>query len=838
MSDLPISSVIPAVKHALFLGTKLVLSAPPGAGKTTGIPPAFLDAPWLEGRKIVMLEPRRLAARTAAEQIARTLGESVGQTVGYRIRLESRVSAATRIEIVTEGILTRRLQNDPMLEDVALVIFDEFHERSIHADLGLALCLEIQKELREDLRLMIMSATLDTDAASRLLGGAPVVQSKGRMFPVDTLYTPPAPYEDPLRAAAAAVLRALREEAGSILVFLPGAREIRSVHRRLSEASLDSSTQLVPLFGALDRQAQDRAILPAPPGIRKVVLASAIAETSLTIEGIRVVIDAGLMRVPRFDVRSAMTRLETLPVSRDSAEQRRGRAGRLEPGVCYRLWSEGRHQTLLERSSPEILTVDLSPLALELAAWGLASPDSLSWIDPPPQAAFSQARELLAQLGAVDRQGRITGHGKQMASFGLHPRLSHMILAAQDCGMGGLACEVAAILGERDFLNAGPGGRDSDLRLRVEALRGADSGGKPDFHGMGVKKGTRKSIQKIANHLKSRLKCHQERGDINAAGIVLSFAYPDRIAVRRPGEDPRFQLSNGRGAYFTSHEPLCAETYLAVADLDGARQESMIFLAAPVSYEDLMEYHGEQIIEQDMVEWDRRGQAVLARRQELFGKVVLKDAPLPRPDPGRVAGAMCDGIHRMGLEVLPWTKRLRAWQARVLLLREEKAGGISWPDVSDAHLSETLDTWLLPFLSGISRRDQLSRLDLKTALTALLSWQEQTALDRLAPTHITAPSGSRIPVTYTPGDAPFLSVRLQEMFGATDTPAIAGGAILLTLHLLSPAGRPVQVTQNLKSFWESAYFEVKKDLKGRYPKHHWPDNPLEATPTNRIKIKS
>jgi ATP-dependent helicase HrpB len=782
-----------------------------------------------------MLEPRRLAARTAAARIARMLGESVGQTVGYRIRLESRVSAATRIEIVTEGILTRRLQNDPMLEDVALVIFDEFHERSFHADLGLALCLEVQREVREDLRLMVMSATLDTEAVSRLLDSAPVVKSEGRMFPVETRYVSPAPTLDLFRDVTAAVLKALREETGSVLVFLPGAREIRGIHQRLLEADLDASVRVVPLYGALDRTAQDRAILPPPLGIRKVVLATAIAETSLTIEGIRIVIDAGLMRVPRFDVRSAMTRLETIPVSLDSADQRRGRAGRLETGVCYRLWSEGRHQTLLERSNPEILSVDLSPLALELAAWGVASSGTLSWIDPPPSAAFGQARRLLTQLGALDSHGRITGHGKRMASFGLHPRLSHMILAAGVSGMSALACDVAAILGERDFLNVGTGERDSDLRLRLEALRDAPAGDVNFFHGMRVNKGVLGIVRKNADHLKSRLKCRQENDDIGTAGIVLSFAYPDRIAVRRPGDAPRYRLSNGRGAFFTSPEPLSAETYLAVADLDGARQESRIFLAAPVSYEDLMEYHGERTIEKDVVEWDNRCQTTVSRRQVLLGKVVLKDAPLPRPDPGRVAEAMCEGVRRMGLEVLPWTKQLRAWQARVLLLREENAGGISWPDVSDERLSETLDTWLLPFLSGISRRHQLLRLDLKAALTALLSWQKKTALDRLAPTHVTVPSGSRIPVTYSPGDAPVLAVRLQEMFGATDTPTIAGGTIPLTLHLLSPAGRPVQVTKSLQSFWKSAYFDVKKDLKGRYPKHHWPDDPLTALPTNRTK---
>ncbi len=782
-----------------------------------------------------MLEPRRLAARTAADYIARRLGETVGRTAGYRIRLETRVSRATRIEIVTEGILTRLLQNDPRLEDIGMVIFDEFHERSLHADLGLALCLEVQKAFREDLRLMIMSATLDTHSISRLLEGAPVIESEGRMFPVETRYLPPAHSEDPIRWAAAAVLKVLREEGGSILVFLPGGREIRYVHRLLAKAGLDSSIRVVPLYGALGREIQDRAILPAPPGIRKVVLATSIAETSLTIEGIRIVIDAGLMRVPKFDVRSAMTRLETLPVSRESADQRRGRAGRLEPGVCYRLWSEESHHGLLERSSPEILTVDLSSLALELAAWGVSSPDMLPWIDPPPTAAFTQARNLLSDLGALDGRGHITDHGKKMVALGLHPRLCHMMLSARRLGMASLACEMAAVLGERDFLISGPDGRDSDLRLRVEALHGIFEGGAGYFSGMQVDRAALRIIKKAVDRLKSQLKCEKTPYDINAAGLVLSFAYPDRVAVRRPGDDPRFQLSNGRGAYFASPEPLSAESLLVVAELDGAQRESMIFLAAPISFESLIEHHGDRIVEREIVEWDRRSQAVPARKQTLLGKAVLEDAPLSRPDPTRVAKAMCDGILRMGLDVLPWTKPLRAWQARVLLMREVNAGKISWPDVSDTNLLETLEIWLLPFLTGISRRDHLSRLDLKNALTALLSWHEQTALDRLAPTHITVPSGSRIPVTYIPGEFPVLAVRLQEMFGAIDTPSIADGTIPLLLHLLSPAGRPVQVTRNLKSFWESTYFEVKKDLKGRYPKHHWPDDPLEATPTNRTK---
>jgi len=836
MPCLPIASVLPEVKRALSEGTRLVLSAPPGAGKTTAVPPALLHEPWLQGRRILMLEPRRLAARTAAERIAWMLGETLGQTVGYRIRLESRVGPATRIEILTEGILTRYLQDDPLLERTGLVIFDEFHERSLHADLGLALCLEVQRELREDLRLVVMSATLDTRAISGLLGNAPVVESRGRIFPVDTRYRPSPQPVDPVRAVAAAVQRALREETGGILVFLPGGREIRCAHRLLAEAGLGPAVAVVPLYGALGREAQNRALSPAPEGRRKVVLASAIAETSLTIEGIRVVIDAGLMRVPRFDVRCAMSRLETLPVTRDAADQRRGRAGRTGPGVCYRLWSEARHRSLLERAAPEMLTVDLTQLVLELAAWGVSDPAELSWLDPPPAAAYAQARALLMELGALDPEGRIRTQGRQMAALGLHPRLSHMLLRARGLALGDLACEVAAILGERDFLSAASPGRDSDLRSRLEALREYRPHGPSEFHGMRVDTASLGRIRRTATLLKSRLKCgRNEAGGPAEAGTVLSLAYPDRIAVRRPGEAPRFQLTNGLGAYFAAPEPLSAESYLAVAELDGVQREAMIFLAAALSFEALFEQYKDRIADHESVEWDRRRQAVLSRRQVLLGKAVLKTFPLQDPDPGRVARAMCEGIRQMGLAALPWTKPLRAWQARVLLLRELAAGGISWPDLTDPHLLERLDQWLAPFLSGISRREHLPRLDLGAALASHLSWRQQEALDRLAPTHIRVPSGSRIPIRYEAGAEPVLAVRLQEMFGATETPAIVAGRLPLVLHLLSPAGRPVQVTRDLKGFWENTYFEVKKDLRGRYPKHHWPDDPLAALPTNRTK---
>jgi ATP-dependent helicase HrpB len=834
-NSLPIISVVPDVKRLLASGGNLVLSAPPGSGKTTGIPPALLDEPWLAGQKILMLEPRRIAARAAAGQIARMLNEPVGETVGYRIRMESRVSPATRIEIVTEGILTRYIQTDPGLTGTGLVIFDEFHERSIHADLGLALCLDAQKGLREDLRLLVMSATLDTDAVSRILGDAPVVKGEGRMFPVEIRHTAASSAPDPCRDTAAAVLKAVREETGSILVFLPGAREIRNVHRHLTEAGVGPDLMIAPLYGALGRHAQERAIAPVSGGMRKIVLATDIAETSLTIEGIRIVIDAGLMRVPRFDVRSAMTRLKTVPVTRDSADQRAGRAGRLGPGICCRLWSRELHDTLIERSIPEILTSDIASLALELAVWGVRDPNRLSWLDPPAGAAFSQARDLLLDLGAIDNKGLITGHGRRMASLGIHPRLAHMILTARSFGMGALACETAAILGERDFLSTGPAGRDSDLRLRIDALRASNLPGHTNSHCMDA--ALLRMIRKTTDQLKSRMNCTGDAGPVDDLGVVLSFAYPDRISVRRPGDLPRYLLANGRGACFLSPEPLSAEDYLVIADLDGAEPESVIFMAAPVSFEDLSRYCKDRITERRFIEWDRRSRSVLSRRQALIGKAAMKDLPLPDPDPDRVAEAMCEGIRQMGMEALPWTRQLRSWQNRVLLMKSVAAEGMEWPDISDGRLLATIETWLRPFLSGITRAGQLSRVDLSSALLSLLTWQHRNALDRLAPTHFTVGSGSRILIDYSNPEAPVLSVRLQEMFGALETPAIAGGSIPMLLHLLSPAGRPVQVTRDLKSFWQTAYFEVKKVLKGRYPRHHWPDNPLEAPPTNRTKKK-
>ncbi|MFC5355331.1 ATP-dependent helicase HrpB [Azospirillum himalayense] len=841
---LPIDPVLPELLAALDGRGVAVLQAPPGAGKTTRVPLALLDRPWLAGRKVIVLEPRRLAARAAARRMAAMLGESVGETVGYRVRLDTKVGPKTRIEVVTDGLFLRQLQEDPELPTVGAVLFDEFHERGIDSDLALALVQEARGALRDDLRLVVMSATLDGAPVATLLGGAPMVTSEGRAFPVETrhLDAPATNTSGGTRvedAVAAAVRRALREESGNALVFLPGAGEIRRVQSLLESADLGPGTVIAPLYGDLTADAQDRAIAPSPAGTRKIVLATPIAETSLTIEGIRIVVDGGLMRVPRFDPRSGMTRLVTAKVSQASAEQRRGRAGRLEPGVCYRLWPEPSHKALAPFTPPEIMDADLAPLALELAVWGVADPSSLAWLDPPPAAAMSQARELLRELGALDADGGITAHGRRMAGFGVHPRLAHMMLKGKAMGLGALACEVAALLGERDIVRAQPGFRDADLRLRVELLRGLDDDGRVRGAGRGltVERGGAQQALKQARNWKRQLGVKGNGGDLGATGLLVALAYPDRIGQRRPGGSTggaaaQYRLSNGRGAYFQDAEPLSAEDWLAVADLDGAARESRIFLAAPLTLAELEEAFAEHIRSETVVAWDGREQTVLARRRRMLFALALEDKRLPNPPAEAIAAAMLEGIREMGLTALPWTDELRKWQTRVLFLRRRE--GEEWPDVSDTALLETMEEWLAPFLNGASRRAHLDRVELGNALRGLLPWAMQQRLDKEAPTHVEVPSGSRIPIDYS-GDEPVLAVRLQEMFGLAETPRIAGERVPLLLHLLSPARRPVQVTRDLASFWANAYKAVKADLKGQYPKHYWPDNPLEAEPTARAK---
>ena len=837
MSRLPIEDVLPALRDALNAQRNVLLTAPPGAGKTTRVPLALLDARWLQGKKLLMLEPRRLAARAAAHRMASTLHEPVGATVGYRMRLDTKVGPHTRIEVVTEGILTRLLQHDPALSGYAAVLFDEFHERSLQADAGLALCLETQRLFRPDLRLLVMSATLDCGPVSELLGQAPVIVCEGRVFPVETRYL-----DQPLSAhldvaVTQIVRRSVAQDHGSLLVFLPGMAEIRRVERKLLDADLGSTIHVAPLHGDLPQEAQDAAITPAAPGMRKIVLATSIAETSLTIEGVRVVIDAGQLRVPRFDPRSGLTRLDTIRVTQDSAEQRRGRAGRVEPGICYRLWTEKEQATLTARRPPEMLEADLAPLMLELALWGTQDPSELSWLTPPAAGAVAQAKELLTRLGALSATGHITPHGTEMAGLPLHPRLAHMLIKADPLKSTSLACEIAALLSERDILRGPAGWRNADLRLRLDVLHGQLD----HSAGATVDRGACQRVKRTAALWRQQLarqaagRQADEHEDSHAVGRLLALAYPDRIAQRQPGHDARYLLANGRGALFANPDPLASEPYLVIADLDAGTQWARIDLAAPIPRNDIELLYADAITQTEAVAWDDTTRAVRASRLRRLGSLVLSEDALSKPEPALIVHALMEGVRRTGLAALAWTQELRQWRARVEFLRRVEGADSTWPDLSDEALLRTLDEWLGPYVHGVTTLDRVTRMDLAQPLHALLSWEQQRRLDQLAPTHLTVPSGSNIRVDYETPDFPVLAVRLQELFGCKETPRVAGGRIPVMLHLLSPAKRPVQVTKDLASFWANAYQEVRKELRGRYPKHHWPEDPLTAPPTAKAK---
>jgi len=831
---LPIEPLLPDIAGALASAGVLVLRAPPGAGKTTLVPLSLLHQPWLAGRKILVLEPRRLAARAAARRMATLLGEPLGGTAGYRIRRETVVGPATRIEVVTEGILTRMLQSDPGLEDTGLVIFDEFHERSIHADLGLALALETRAVLRPDLRLLVMSATLEGEAVARLLGEAPVISSEGRTFPVETRYLPRRTDQWVEPAVAGAVRQALAETEGDLLVFLPGQAEIRRTAALLAEEPevAGGSVTLHPLYGMMPGEAQDRALLPAPSGQRKVVLATAIAETSLTIEGVRTVVDSGLARVPRYSPRSGMTRLTTVRVSRAAADQRRGRAGRTAPGVCYRLWAEAENHGLLTRTTPEMLSADLAPLALELAVAG-ADPERMAWLDPPPSAALGEARSLLRQLGALGADGGVTPHGRRMAHLGAHPRIAHLLLMGRALGCDVLAARLAALLEERDILRAEAGAGDADLALRLDLLDRRDA--PPEVHGMPVDRGALERVVQEAHAWRRELRRLPPAPTLPSpvsAGALLAFAYPDRVGQLRAGQAGRFLLRNGQGAV-TSSPTLALSPYLVAADLDGDRRESRLWLGLPVAEQEIRRHFEEQITHEEVVRWEDGAEAVVAVRREHLGAIVLRESVLPEPDPAPVLAELLAWIRRAGLGVLAWNEEAIRLRQRLAFLHHTVRD--PWPDVGDRALLEQLEAWLGPDLPDVRKRGQLAGVDPGPALMRWLGWERRADLDRLAPSHLKVPSGSLLRLDYSDPAAPVLAVRLQEVFGLTETPRLAGGQVAVTLHLLSPARRPVQVTRDLAGFWRSSYFDVRKEMKGRYPKHEWPEDPLSAAPTRRAR---
>ncbi len=804
----PIHEALPALKAALAERNRAVLVAPPGAGKTTIVPLELLTEAWMAGGKIILLEPRRLAARAAAERMAATLGEPVGQTVGFRVRMQSKVSAATRIEVVTEGVFTRMILGDPELAGVACVIFDEFHERSLDADLGLALARDAQGLLREDLRILVMSATLDGAAVAKLLGDAPVIESLGRAWPVETHYLG---RDERLRLedrTVRAVERALAAETGSLLVFLPGQGEILRTAERLRERPRPR-VEIAPLYGALDPRDQDRAIAAAPDGTRKVVLATSIAETSLTIQGVRVVIDAGQARVPRFDPASGLTRLATVRVSRAAADQRRGRAGRTEPGVCYRLWDEAETRALPAYADPEILDADLSGLALDLARWGAKDASGLAFLDPPPVAAFAEARALLIRLEALTEDGVLTAHGRALADMPLSPRLAHMILKAAQTGQAPRAARIAALIAERNL-----GGRDVDLRHRLDGLERDRS--------------PRARDAKTLADRWAGMAGRQGKGEELSDGLLLAFAYPERIARAR-GPQGEYQLVSGRGAFIEPTDALARETWLAVAELGGAERRDRILLAAPVEEAELTAAFAHQLTTEDRLEESGAGR-LRAKRQTRLGRLVVRETIDENPDPVLIATALLDRVRAEGVGVLPWGEAARSLRLRVGFLRDRDP---DWPDLSDAALLGALDDWLAPILPGVRALSALKPDALDAALRALIPWDLQRRLEAQAPARWTAPTGNSFAIDYAADAGPRVDVRVQEVFGLTSHPMAAG--VPLTFSLLSPGHKPIQTTKDLPGFWKGSWKDVRADMRGRYPKHVWPEDPSVAEPTARAK---
>ena len=831
---LPVMAVVPALLDALQVGAAAVLVAPPGAGKTTGVPLALLVAPWLGAQRILLLEPRRLAARAAASRMAHLRGDRVGESVGWRMRGDTRVSAATRIEVVTEGVLTRMLLDDPTLDGVGVVCFDEFHERSIHGDTGLALALQTQALLRPDLRLLVMSATIDGARVASLLGDAPVITSRGRAFPVTTEFRPPRTGQRMEESAAGAVRDALADHDGDILVFLPGAREIRRV-ASLLDGTTGTSVDVWPLFGMLDARAQDAAIAPSPPGRRKVVIASAIAETSLTIEGVRVVIDSGWSRVPRYSARSGMTRLETVRVSRASADQRRGRAGRVAPGHCIRCWHEHDDSALRAHGAAEILDADLAPLALDLAGAGVTDAAELSWLDTPPAPAFAQARTLLTALGALDDAGRLTDHGIAMSALGVHPRMAHLLLMARERSLLALACDLVAILEERDPVRATDARLiDPDLALRIDALR---NGRRALPAGLTLDEGALARCRETAKALRDRMRVQkrdEQSDDGHAAlGMLVALAYPDRIARRRDGTGARYLLRNGSGAFVRDQgSALAREEWIACAALDDSGRDATVQLAAPIDMATVRALYASQLVRTRLVTADPDTGRVRGTVTESLGAITLVERIAEDVSDVECAAALRALIDARWPDALPWSPAATSLRERLAFLHHHDA---RWPDVSDRALHAELEQWLTPALRSCRTMDDLRRADLGALLLDRVDWSLRSQFDQLAPTHLTVPTGSRIPVNYGDPTLPVLAVRLQELFGAQETPSVLDGRVPLVLHLLSPAQRPVQVTRDLPGFWRTSYADVRKDLRGRYPRHPWPEDPATALPTRRVK---
>jgi len=822
-SPLPIDAALPELTAALRANNAAVLVAPPGAGKTTRVPLVLAAEPWAKRSekpgRILVLEPRRLAARAAAERMAHNLGERVGETVGLRVRFGSKVSRRTRIEIVTEGIFTRLILDDPMLEGVAAVLFDEFHERSLDADLGLALARDAQRGLREDLKILVMSATIDGARVAALmgsavLGGAPVIESQGKSFAVETRYVgrDARPIEPQV---ADTILHAMRAEPGSLLAFLPGAAEIRRAQALLENRINDATTDIVPLYGALGGDEQARAIEPAPPGRRKIVLATSIAETSITIDGVRIVVDSGVARVPRYEPDVGVTRLETVRVSRAAADQRRGRAGRTEPGLCYRLWDEPQTAALEPFARPEILAADLSAFALDLAAWG-ADADKLAFLDPPPNAALAEAKALLTALGAIDADGRITEEGRQLRRLPLPPRLARMVVDAARLGEGMIAAEIAALISER-----GLGGDDVDMRERLGALHRDRAPRARDARAMAQRWAA--VVEAPLRRVKSEL----------SVGALIALAFPERIAKNRGGAAGAFVLANGRGANLDPASPLAREPFLAVAELAGSAAQGRILSAAPITLGEIEARFADRITARQDITFDATSLSLRGRNSRRLGALVLGEQPVPVMPDENTANLLAESIAALGIDRLPWTKALAQWRDRVMFLRQSE--GASWPDLSDAALAASAEAWLAPALAGKTALAEFTADEFATALGEFLPWPLRRRLDAEAPVYFEAPTGSRVPIDYAGDGGPKIAIRVQELFGLDRHPAIAGGKVPLAIELLSPAQRPVQTTRDLPGFWRGSYAAVRAEMRGRYPKHPWPDDPIAATATRRAK---